>query len=523
MPATGDSLVASCAGDGEARVCNVEQKQTTVLLGHTSRVKKLATEPYNPHVLLSGAEDGTVRQWDLREARLTREDSSSSGTQEDEGPSVRLGHGSESPRQSQMSAEGVGDDSNVIFRAQLEGYSVEINSISLNQQRPWLLAVGADDQYLRLVDRRKSSKPVKYFCYPESPEDDGMNDAQASGTSMSVFDAFVQFGPNLGEPHSSHITGVAFSPSGDEVLASYHNGPVRLFDVDRAKSLDLPSSVDLLARSRFVDSLGITTMTPTSSSIDLIIFLAQKGVLARYDSEGKLANIFYKRGQRLFNEAVAARASDDPSSHELAAEARDDALRSLRLRGTSSRAWLLAARIHTFEGALEEAERSLQKAEEFGWSQELQDFREKFDREFRPQIAGSSQGPACEGPDMETCNAEAIPTAQDGSEQPVAHGNEEIEATCARQPESYTRSFTGHQNLRTVKDVSFLGPLGDCVASGSDDGHWFLWDKKTGRLLARLEGDQHVVNCVQSCPTLPLIASCGIDNTVKLWSPRDVD
>lgn len=30
---------------------------------------------------------------------------------------------------------------------------------------------------------------------------------------------------------------------------------------------------------------------------------------------------------------------------------------------------------------------------------------------------------------------------------------------------------------------------GEYVASGSDDGRWFIWEKKTGRLVKMLHGD----------------------------------
>ena len=35
--------------------------------GHQGRVKRLATAPDSPGIVWSGAEDGTVRQWDIRE------------------------------------------------------------------------------------------------------------------------------------------------------------------------------------------------------------------------------------------------------------------------------------------------------------------------------------------------------------------------------------------------------------------------------------------------------------------------
>lgn len=31
---------------------------------------------------------------------------------------------------------------------------------------------------------------------------------------------------------------------------------------------------------------------------------------------------------------------------------------------------------------------------------------------------------------------------------------------------------------------------GEFVASGSDDGRWFIWEKKSGRLVKMLAGDE---------------------------------
>ena len=34
-----------------------------------------------------------------------------------------------------------------------------------------------------------------------------------------------------------------------------------------------------------------------------------------------------------------------------------------------------------------------------------------------------------------------------------------------------------------------------------------------------LQADQHVVNCLQPHPTLPYLASSGIDYDIKIWAP----
>lgn len=38
--------------------------------------------------------------------------------------------------------------------------------------------------------------------------------------------------------------------------------------------------------------------------------------------------------------------------------------------------------------------------------------------------------------------------------------------------------------------------VGEYVASGSDDGRWFIWEKRTGRLIKMLTGDDAGNNCL---------------------------
>ncbi|KAL3285002.1 hypothetical protein HHI36_019131 [Cryptolaemus montrouzieri] len=78
--------------------------------------------------------------------------------------------------------------------------------------------------------------------------------------------------------------------------------------------------------------------------------------------------------------------------------------------------------------------------------------------------------------------------------------------------------YVGHRNARTmIKEATFWG--NNYVMSGSDCGHIFIWDRHTGKLKMLMQADQHVVNCLQPHPTLPLLATSGIDHDVKLWAP----
>ncbi|KAK4941977.1 hypothetical protein LTR10_018158 [Elasticomyces elasticus] len=84
---------------------------------------------------------------------------------------------------------------------------------------------------------------------------------------------------------------------------------------------------------------------------------------------------------------------------------------------------------------------------------------------------------------------------------------------------SHSRVYKGHCNTRTVKDVNYYGLDDEYVVSGSDDGHFFIWDRKTSKILNILEGDGEVVNVVQGHPYEPMIACSGIDSTVKVFGP----
>ncbi|KAL3514246.1 hypothetical protein ACH5RR_026963 [Cinchona calisaya] len=80
--------------------------------------------------------------------------------------------------------------------------------------------------------------------------------------------------------------------------------------------------------------------------------------------------------------------------------------------------------------------------------------------------------------------------------------------------------YVGHYNVGTdIKQASFLGQKGEYIASGSDDGRWFIWEKRTGRLVKMLHGDDTVVNCIQCHPFDCVVATSGIDNTIKIWTP----
>lgn len=57
------------------------------------------------------------------------------------------------------------------------------------------------------------------------------------------------------------------------------------------------------------------------------------------------------------------------------------------------------------------------------------------------------------------------------------------------------------------------------MAAGSDDGNLFIWDRHTTNLVRVIEADKSIVNCVQSHPSVCMLATSGIEKVVKLWGP----
>ncbi|MBA0877044.1 hypothetical protein Goshw_006152, partial [Gossypium schwendimanii] len=83
--------------------------------------------------------------------------------------------------------------------------------------------------------------------------------------------------------------------------------------------------------------------------------------------------------------------------------------------------------------------------------------------------------------------------------------------------------YKGHRNCQTVKGVNFFVPKSEYVVSGSDCGRIFIWKKKGRELVRVMEADKHVVNCIESHPHTTVLASCGIERDIKIWTPKAIE
>ncbi|KAL4358838.1 hypothetical protein AHAS_Ahas08G0017400 [Arachis hypogaea] len=155
------------------------------------------------------------------------------------------------------------------------------------------------------------------------------------------------------------------------------------------------------------------------------------------------------------------------------------------------------------------------------------DYDEELELDFETSMSGD------EGHDVESNILHGslnlrIHRRGDSRESTGANGTVESPSSSSQNDKAYqseaaidmNQRFIGHCNVGTdIKQASFLGQRGEFVASGSDDGRWFIWEKGTGRLIKMLNGDESVVNCVQCHPFDFVVATSGIDSTIKLWTP----
>ncbi|CAH8445386.1 unnamed protein product [Dicrocoelium dendriticum] len=103
----------------------------------------------------------------------------------------------------------------------------------------------------------------------------------------------------------------------------------------------------------------------------------------------------------------------------------------------------------------------------------------------------------------------------------ASYNDEDIYLFDVRHPSSpYLHKYTGHRNMQTIVSATFFGPNSEYVISGSDDGFFYIWDRESEGITQWLHADAHgAVNVIESHPTLPVLASAGLDYDFKVWSP----
>ncbi|KAI9835287.1 MAG: hypothetical protein M1819_002431 [Sarea resinae] len=86
------------------------------------------------------------------------------------------------------------------------------------------------------------------------------------------------------------------------------------------------------------------------------------------------------------------------------------------------------------------------------------------------------------------------------------------------------KTYQGHKNERYSMSGAF-GVYGAhaFVVSGSEDGSLVLWDVTKKNVLQQLHGHEDVVLGVDTLPAAKVMASCGLDRTIRIWRDESGD
>lgn len=188
LPKSGDALVATGAGDAKIFVFDLNRNDpspTWRCQCHKIRVKRLATAPETPFIFWSAAEDGFVLQFDMRQPHTCQSN----------------------------------DKVVLVNFNNHAGLYGEVKCIAVNPRRPELLAIGANDSFVRLYDRRM----ISLDRMPALPTADDNQGCSYTNTNDNLPRGCVTyFCPgHLNDPrekvgYSRATTYVSFSPDGTE-------------------------------------------------------------------------------------------------------------------------------------------------------------------------------------------------------------------------------------------------------------------------------------------------------------------
>uniref|UniRef100_A0A673LFM2 WD and tetratricopeptide repeats protein 1-like n=1 Tax=Sinocyclocheilus rhinocerous TaxID=307959 RepID=A0A673LFM2_9TELE len=199
LPHSEDRILITGAADTKVHVHDLTAKETTHMFSdHTNRVKRIATAPMRPNTFWSAAEDGVIRQYDLRE----------------------------SSKRSEV----------LIDLTEYCGQLVEAKCLAINPRDNNYLVVGANGPFVRLYDirmihnHRKSlgqsgSAGVHTFCDKRKSIPDGAGQYYVAG-HLPV--KLPDYNNRLRVLVATYVT---FSPDGTELLVNMGGEQVYLFDL----------------------------------------------------------------------------------------------------------------------------------------------------------------------------------------------------------------------------------------------------------------------------------------------------
>ncbi|KAF6205167.1 hypothetical protein GE061_019334 [Apolygus lucorum] len=488
MPQTNENTVVTGAGDYEVRVHNVVCKELTrVCVCHGGRIKRIATAQDVPDIFWSAAEDGVIRQFDLRVPHTCR------------------------------------IEKNVLIDLKTyAGDYIEAKCLSVNPLRSDLIAVGANDPYIRIYDRRMI-KIIKGI---------NLNPTNSFSTEDNVPPGCVQYfvpghvpsrkkctDRELREYSATYVT---FGPNGTDLLVNLGTEQIYLFDImKKSKSLLVRHTNDNQEVSpplkTYCDSDSFEKSTAVAD--------VPKPYLPEHINVLKLAgNTLFEKEEysssiRIYNEAIGEypKSSVMYSNRAAAFMKRDwcgdtyaalrDCVTALKFDPNNVKAFFRMSRC----------------LYELSWFEEAQNCLNNFKIKF----PSHSKSVACKA--LERDITRRLTKTEEGSEKDSTEFGEYVDV-CSKESEwresatDYNMRFYGHCNTTTdIKEANFFGSDGQFIVAGSDDGSIFIWDRQSTNNIRILKGDASIVNCLQPHPSYCMLATSGIEHVVRIWTPMPED
>lgn len=221
LPKSNNSRLATGAGDSHLFVFDVNRPENPIWKCecHYLRVKRIAVAPEISDVFWSSSEDGQVFQFDIREPHTCRE--------KDKIVLVDLNN----------------------HKPHVENY-LEAKCIAINPTRSHLLAIGANDIFTRVYDRRMITlNSLKLDDRLNSSNRRAARQINSPDYQDNLTKACVQYycpghlNLNVTENSNKTATYLTFSPDGNELLVNYGAEQIYLFDMNNAEQptiLNLP-------------------------------------------------------------------------------------------------------------------------------------------------------------------------------------------------------------------------------------------------------------------------------------------
>ncbi|CAG0915304.1 unnamed protein product [Notodromas monacha] len=570
LPGSMDRTIATSSADTEVHVHDLEKAETIFRCScHTGRVKRLAVAPDTPYLLWSAGEDGFIMQFDMRTPHVCFRPPSSPTY----GPQNA---GDADNNEDPLHQEQRHPASTFINLADLISNSVEAKCISVNPVRPEYLAIGANDPFVRIYDRRMlPPSPISSAGLSENP-----------GCVRYFSPGHLDHKTESRTYRSLNVTYIAFSPDGSELIANIGGEHIYLFEVDSSLVFD-PDRTQVLDTSiirqfKSDDSVGGSTVNNMYAQWEASRASRPCAAPSRISSEleEKAEQLFEDgdlvRAIEVFNEAIVMKPDAAGIYGYRAAvymkrkwdgdlyAALIDCCHALKLDDSDFKAHFRLIRCFLELRMLNEAMDCLkvfkskypEQCEGTAFRTLLEDMQSAKDElqllnssssssssstssrvgfgvRWMPRLSPRDFANASE--DVESdheADGSVISDAgrqfqlcfepMSGEKLPKDEAN--LESKLRSLAKDYLYRYCGHCNTTTdIKEANFFGGKDGFIVAGSDEGYIFIWDRKTTNIRKVLRGDDSIVNCLQPHPTCCMLATSGIEPVIRIWTPRADD